>query len=81
MATEMNWIRAVIGKGFFFPERNKGYEVRVHFVLMTVPGICLHLASQGLSNSELPRACKKSTVPNKECGVGLRTFSSVHLKG
>ena len=35
-------------------------------------GVRDHLASQGLSNSELPRACKK---PNKECGVGLRTFS------
>jgi hypothetical protein len=28
-----------------------------------------HLASQGLFTSELPRACQKSTVPNKECGT------------
>ena len=33
-----------------------------------------HLASQGLSNSELPCACKKSIVSNKDC-VSFRTFS------
>jgi len=31
--------------------------------------------SQGLFNSDLPHVCQKSTVPNKECGIGFRTFS------
>jgi len=34
-----------------------------------------HLASQGLSNSELPCACKISIVPNKDCGVNFVKLS------